>query len=169
MDTRLIAGEEPEMCQRLRICGYTILHIDQAMTLHDLAIDSFSQYWQRTERGGHALAEISTMFRDTVIPLWQHESRKNLFHASVLVGLFGIGLVMSLFLKAWGPLLLSVGLFALLSVRSAWKARWKSTDKLTLLFYGFHSQFQHIPATFGQLSYFYHHWWGKRRRLIEYK
>ncbi len=165
----LIAGEEPEMCQRIRTCGYTILSIEQAMGLHDLAINSFSQYWRRTVRGGHAYAEVSTMFQDTDIPLWQRESRKNLFRASVLVGLFGIGLVMSLFLKAWWPLLLSVSLFALLSVRSAWRARWKSTNKLTLLLYGFHSQFQQIPIALGQLSYFYYRWRGKRRRLIEYK
>ncbi len=165
----LIAGEEPEMCQRIRTRGYTILHIKQVMTKHDLAINSFSQYWQRTERGGHAYAEVSTMVQDTAIPLWQRESSKNIFNASALVGLFGIGLVMSLFLTAWWPLLLSVGLFALLSVRSAWRARWKSTNKLTLFLYGFHSQFQHIPIAFGQLSYFYHRWRGKRRRLIEYK
>ena len=165
----LIAGEEPEMCQRIRTRGYTILHIDQPMALHDLGIFRFSQYWQRTERGGHAYAEISTMFKNTAIPLWQHESRKNLFHATLLVILFVIGLFTSLFLTAWWPLLISVGLFALLSIRSAWKARWKSTNKFTLFLYGLHSQFQHIPIAFGQLSYFYHRWRGKRRHLIEYK
>ncbi|MBE9561274.1 MAG: glycosyltransferase family 2 protein, partial [Proteobacteria bacterium] len=108
----LIAGEEPEMCQRIRTCGYTILHIDQPMTLHDLAINKFSQYWHRTERGGYAFAEVSTMFQDTSFPLWHHESRKNLLHVSALAAIFGIGLIMSLFLKAWLPLLLSVGLLA---------------------------------------------------------
>ncbi len=37
----LIAGEEPEMCQRLMAVGYTIRHIDHPMALHDLAITAF--------------------------------------------------------------------------------------------------------------------------------
>jgi len=165
----LIAGEEPEMCQRIRAHGYIILHIDKPMTLHDLAITHWSQYWQRTVRGGHAYAEISTLLRDTAIPLWQKESRQNFFKASVLTGLFILGFIMTLFLKSFIPLGISLLLFLLLSLRSAIKARWKSSNPLTLFLYGLHSQFQHIPIALGQLSFYYHHWRGKRRRLIEYK
>ncbi|OQW90972.1 MAG: glycosyl transferase family 2, partial [Beggiatoa sp. IS2] len=52
----LIAGEEPEMCQRMQAKGYVVLHIDAPMTLHDLAIHSWSQYWRRAVRSGHAMA-----------------------------------------------------------------------------------------------------------------
>lgn len=51
-----IAGEEPEMCVRLRALGWRILRIDQQMTLHDANIMRFSQWWQRTRRGGYAFA-----------------------------------------------------------------------------------------------------------------
>ncbi len=166
---QLIAGEEPEMCQRIRVSGYLILHIDQPMALHDLAITRWSQYWQRAIRTGHAYAEISTLLRDTAIPLWQQESRKNFFNASVLIGIFIVGFIMTLFLKSFIPLGTSLFLFLLLSVRSAIKARWKSTKPLTLFLYGIHSQFQQILIALGQLSYHYHHWRGQRRRLIEYK
>ena len=37
-DEALIAGEEPEMCRRMRGLGWTILHVDRAMTGHDLAM-----------------------------------------------------------------------------------------------------------------------------------
>jgi glycosyltransferase involved in cell wall biosynthesis len=37
-DETLIAGEEPEMCRRIRSRGYVIQHLDLAMTRHDLAI-----------------------------------------------------------------------------------------------------------------------------------
>ncbi|WP_245638545.1 glycosyltransferase family 2 protein [Hydrogenophaga palleronii] len=53
----LIAGEEPELCVRLRGAGWRIHRLDQEMTLHDAAITRWSQWWQRTVRAGHAFAE----------------------------------------------------------------------------------------------------------------
>jgi cellulose synthase/poly-beta-1,6-N-acetylglucosamine synthase-like glycosyltransferase len=120
-------------------------------------------------RGGHAYAEVSTLLRDTATPLWQQESRQNFFKATVLTGIFILGFIMTLFLKSFIPLSISLLLFLLLSIRSAIKARWKSSHHMTLFLYGLHSQFQHIPIALGQLSFYYHHWRGKRRRLIEYK
>lgn len=64
----LIAGEEPELCRRMRQQGHVILHIDTPMTLHDLAIHKFSAYWKRTFRAGHAYAEISNRFKGTEDP-----------------------------------------------------------------------------------------------------
>jgi len=53
----LIAGEEPELCLRLRQRGWKILRVDAEMTLHDAAITRFSQWWRRAVRAGHAYAE----------------------------------------------------------------------------------------------------------------
>ncbi|WP_368188411.1 glycosyltransferase family 2 protein [Aestuariibius sp. HNIBRBA575] len=53
----LIAGEEPEMCVRLRAKGWKIWRIDVEMALHDAAMTRFSQYWKRARRSGHAFAE----------------------------------------------------------------------------------------------------------------
>lgn len=53
----LIAGEEPEFCLRMRALGWTVWRIDAEMTLHDAAMTRFSQWWQRTRRGGFAAAE----------------------------------------------------------------------------------------------------------------
>jgi GT2 family glycosyltransferase len=52
-----IAGEEPELCVRLRAAGWTILRIDAEMTLHDAAMTRFGQFWARARRSGHAWAE----------------------------------------------------------------------------------------------------------------
>lgn len=57
----LIAGEEPEMCVRLRAKGWQIWRLDAEMTLHDAAMTRFSQWWKRTRRGGHAAAEGMAM------------------------------------------------------------------------------------------------------------
>jgi GT2 family glycosyltransferase len=53
----LIAGEEPELCVRLRAHGYRIERLDVAMTLHDAAMTRFGQWWRRNVRAGHAYAE----------------------------------------------------------------------------------------------------------------
>jgi GT2 family glycosyltransferase len=57
-DARVIAGEEPELCLRLRRNGWSAHRIDHEMTLHDAAITSFSAWWRRTVRAGHAYAEL---------------------------------------------------------------------------------------------------------------
>lgn len=53
----LIAGEEPELCVRLRAAGWTVHRIDREMTLHDADMTRFSQFWKRAKRAGHAYAE----------------------------------------------------------------------------------------------------------------
>lgn len=53
----LIAGEEPELCLRLRAVGGEVWRIDAEMVLHDAALLRFGQWWRRTVRAGHAFAE----------------------------------------------------------------------------------------------------------------
>ncbi|NDW02679.1 glycosyltransferase family 2 protein [Salipiger sp. PrR002] len=51
-----IAGEEPELCVRLRTCGWSIWRLDEEITLHDADMHSWRQWWQRSRRGGSACA-----------------------------------------------------------------------------------------------------------------
>ena len=53
----LIAGEEPELCLRLRAAGWEVWRLDAEMTLHDAAMTRLSQWWRRARRAGHAAAE----------------------------------------------------------------------------------------------------------------
>jgi GT2 family glycosyltransferase len=53
----LIAGEEPDLCLRLRGLGYRVLRIDAEMTLHDAAMTRAGQWWRRMIRSGYAAAE----------------------------------------------------------------------------------------------------------------
>lgn len=57
----LIAGEEPEMCVRLRAAGWKIWRIDAEMTLHDAAMTRLGQFFSRARRAGHAWAEGATL------------------------------------------------------------------------------------------------------------
>ncbi len=53
----LIAGEEPELCVRLRARGWQIWMLDSEMALHDAAILHFGQWWRRSIRTGYAYAQ----------------------------------------------------------------------------------------------------------------
>jgi len=53
----LIAGEEPDLCHRIRLNGWRIRRIAGDMTVHDAAMLRFSQWWQRNRRSGYATAE----------------------------------------------------------------------------------------------------------------
>jgi len=53
----IIAAEDDEVCLRIRQKGWKILRIDAEMTLHDMAMTRFGQWWKRSVRTGHAYAE----------------------------------------------------------------------------------------------------------------
>lgn len=74
----LVAGEEPELCVRLRERNWRIWRIDAEMSSHDAAIGSFSQWWRRTLRAGHAFAEVSTLHRRSQKNIWRRETLRAL-------------------------------------------------------------------------------------------
>jgi GT2 family glycosyltransferase len=53
----LIAGEEHELCVRLRKAGWRIWSLDRDITLHDAAITRFDQWWLRALRSGYTFAQ----------------------------------------------------------------------------------------------------------------
>ncbi|MEL7238668.1 MAG: glycosyltransferase, partial [Planctomycetota bacterium] len=72
-DPTMIAGEEPEMCIRLRAKGWTLARLGAEMTLHDAAMTSWRQWWNRNKRAGHAYAETL----DRHPPIGKKEVRSN--------------------------------------------------------------------------------------------
>lgn len=74
----LIAGEEPEMCLRLRRAGWTIARLDAEMTRHDAAMLRFSQWWTRSRRAGHAFAEGAALHGAGPERFWVRETRRAL-------------------------------------------------------------------------------------------
>jgi len=168
-DETLIAGEEPELCRRIIGMGGRILHVDRAMTGHDLAITRVGQYWRRAMRAGHAYAEVSERFRGTENPFWVEEARRNRTRAMVVMGLVLGGVIASVaMLRAW-PILVVAGAFLVVVLRTAWKARWKGGDWVGLGMYGVHSHLQQVPIFFGQVRFGWNRRRGVRAGLVEYK
>lgn len=165
----LIAGEEPDLCRRMRASGDQILHIDVPMTGHDLAMTHFSQYWRRAVRSGHAYAEIADRYRNTPDPFWKKEARANLVRGLFYL-LSGVALVVaSIVLRSPIPILAGFIGLAILAMRTALSSRWKGVSWDTLLLFGFHSHLQQVPVMQGQILYILGRWRKQDTKLIEYK
>jgi GT2 family glycosyltransferase len=166
-DETLIAGEEPELCQRIRAAGHAILHIDSPMTLHDLGIRSLRAWWRRAFRAGHAYAEVSQRTAAAGRPLWIAETRRNLVHGSAVAA---APLALAATLGA-GPLPFAALALAGLGVlaRTYRRCAWKSGSRLTRALYALHSHAQQVPILCGQLAYRLDRRLGRRRSLIEYR
>ena len=60
----MVAGEEPELCRRIRDSGEKIWRLDHPMALHDAAMLRFSQWWKRSKRTGFSYAHRVSIGRD---------------------------------------------------------------------------------------------------------
>lgn len=80
----LIAGEEPELCVRLRQAGWLIHRLDAEMTLHDADMTRFGQWWKRSKRAGHAFAEGAWLHGAPPEQHWVRETRRAVFWGGLL-------------------------------------------------------------------------------------
>ena len=83
-DPSLIAGEEPDLCLRLRRAGWRIERIAAEMALHDAAMTRFSQFWRRARRAGHAFAEGQWRHRHGPEAHYRRETRRALMWGAAL-------------------------------------------------------------------------------------
>jgi len=172
-DDGLVAGEEPELCQRLRARGWKIVHVDRPMTGHDLAITGFVPYCRRARRTGHAYAEIAERFRRTDTPLWTREARHNRLHAAALLAL-AVGAPLAAAVGASPtPLVIGVAIAALLVLRTAARTRARIPPEAagpgTRLLHAVHSHVQQIPIALVQIHHILERRTGRRRHLAGYK
>ncbi|KAA0970579.1 glycosyltransferase [Aureimonas fodinaquatilis] len=157
----LIAGEEPELCVRLRAAGWQVHRIDHEMTRHDAAMTRFGQWWKRNVRAGHAFAEVSRMHRDTPTGIWRRNVRGAVLWAGIIPA---IVLAITLLVHPAGLLLL--GVYPAQIARMAMRAgasrpeNWQHSAFLVL---------GKFPELQGILQYEWNRLTGKRQRLIEYK
>lgn len=82
-DPALIAGEEPDLCHRLRRVGWTVRRIDAEMTLHDAGMTRAAQWWARAKRSGWATAEAWRR-RGRSDPRLRRQALSNVFWAQPL-------------------------------------------------------------------------------------
>ncbi|MDZ7923090.1 MAG: glycosyltransferase [Marinagarivorans sp.] len=80
----VIAGEEPEMCVRIRALGYKIYRLETDMTLHDANIRHFLQWWKRSVRCGFAYAQGAFLHGKKPERHWVKEALRACFWGGLL-------------------------------------------------------------------------------------
>jgi glycosyltransferase involved in cell wall biosynthesis len=159
-DERLICGEEPEMCVRLRSRGWQIRRIDHEMTLHDAAMTRWSQWWKRAVRSGHGYAELGEMHDG----MWSREKRSILFWG----GLLPAAALLS------APTTFGMGLSLLLAypvqiARVSMRRRARGDALHHAALYGTSCVLGKVPEFAGMTKYWWNRSCGTRSALIEYK
>jgi len=160
----LIAGEEPELCVRLRANGGRVLRLPAEMTLHDAAMTRFRQWWTRNVRAGHAFAEVSHLHADSPFGIWRREARSN----------WAWGVFVPAIAIVAAPFTLGMSLVVLLAYPALYfkirrGRRQRGDEPATASLYARYCVLSKFPQAMGQARYWRNRVSGRRNRLIEYK
>lgn len=159
----LIAGEEPEMCYRMRQLGWKIMRLDAEMTLHDAAMTHFGQWWKRNVRAGHAYAESYALHGHESEKFRKKETRSIVVWA-VLIPLIIILLTIieDDFISLW-----LIYPFQILRLAFQYKSK---LDSFYLgLIYATSNVVGKWPQFMGVTTFLKNYAYGKQGNLIEYK
>jgi glycosyltransferase involved in cell wall biosynthesis len=162
-DPGLIAGEEPDMCYRMRKAGYRVLRIDREMTRHDAAMLHFAQFWKRNLRAGHAGAEGSRRRPEDAY------ARRSV-RSNYVYGLFVPGFALLFALPSRGASLFALALYAVSFARNRrYRMIAHGDSAADANLYSVYTVLGKIPQAFGVLQFHWNRLLGKRTQLIEYK
>jgi GT2 family glycosyltransferase len=171
-DPTAAAGEEPELCQRLRRKGWKVWRIEAEMTRHDLGMTRFRQWWRRQYRSGYNGLDILTRFPGEDRLFADDLIRSRVWGIGWPLVVVGAGLIAGLIA---GPLvalivaILAAGTMPLQILRLAWKVRGRVDGPRTALAYGTLTMLAKWANLAGQIGYTLDRRRGKMARLIEYK
>jgi glycosyltransferase involved in cell wall biosynthesis len=159
---QLIAGEEPELCVRLRKCGWQVWRLNSEMTLHDAAITKFGQWWKRTVRSGYAFAEGAYLHGAPPERHWVRESRRSLMWG-LIIPVFAMltGII------SWQYTMMVALIYPLQIGRLMLKNKQESKPyPLEIAVFSVLGKFAEV---YGQLKFYYQRLFSMPAQLIEYK
>ncbi len=159
----MIAGEEPELCYRLRRSGWRVHRIDHAMTYHDAAMTRFSQWLKRTARAGYAYAARAALHFKAGDRYCLKENARIFFWAFVLPV---ATLALSLSLSAWFALLLLAYPLQLVRLLASFEASRRETGWRRYCMFLVLSKW---PEFGGQVLFAARVLRGQTQTIIEYK
>lgn len=157
----LIAGEEPELCLRLRAAGWKVWRLPDEMAWHDAAMMRFGQWWWRAVRGGYAYAEGAYLHGSSTERHGVVESRRIWWWAALLPALIFLAVMLA---GSWGFVLLVV--YPLQVVRLARRGKRSAIENLAWALFNVLGKF---PQLIGQLRFHSARLAAGAARLIEYK
>lgn len=160
----LIAGEEPELCVRLRQNGWKIFRLDAEMTLHDAQMTRLGQWWKRATRAGHAYAEGSWLHGGEPERHWVKETRS--------IWLWGLFIPLLALGTAWlthGLSLLLLLVYPLQFIRTFLSLRRQNLSSKNAALYALSCTVGKFAQVEGALSFLRTRLKGSQSTLIEYK
>jgi GT2 family glycosyltransferase len=157
---RLIAGEEPELCVRLREKGWKLWRLNAEMTRHDMAMTRFAQWWLRNVRAGHAYAEVSQLHQTSPFGIWRREKLRAAFWGGLLPAAIFVG-------AAIHPLALTGALAYLVQICRIAFARGPASSKSWT--YGLFVMIAKFAEFQGLVTFYSRQWRRYATTLIEYK
>ena len=156
----LIAGEESDLCIRIRRNKLKIWRLDAEMALHDSAMTRFSQWLRRSIRSGYAFANGAHLHGSEPERHWLWESRRAMVWGLYLpLCLFGL-----MTMTPWAALgwLLYPAQFVRQTLRSTGTPR----RRATLAFFQLLGRF---PRSWGQIRFLIDRLLHRKARIIEHK
>lgn len=167
-DDSFVAGEEPELCARIRQAQYRVERLDAEMTLHDAAMSDFSQWWKRTERSGYAYMLHSVKHGKAGTRLAKSKELKSItFWGGGCFVALGLSLGLSSY---WPAALYLVGVLlqvVRMSLRPSPAAR--EYGRAAAAKYAFFLMLGKIPQLIGAVKAYLKTVSGKEHTLLEYK
>jgi GT2 family glycosyltransferase len=163
-DPGVIAGEDDEMCVRLRKAGWKIVRIDAEMSRHDMAMTHFGQWWKRSFRTGYAFAEGAALHGAPPERHFVRQVRSTLFW-----GLFVPLLVLALAWPTSGASVLLLLGYVLMFVRIYQGRRRRGDTPGDCRLYAFFCVLGKFPQSLGVLQYWIGRLRGRRSAIIEYR
>ena len=156
----LIAGEEPELCVRLREKGWKIWRLDAEMTQHDAAMSRFGQWWVRSVRSGYGFAEVARLHKASPFRIWARAIPSAIFWGCFLPATIIVGGLIH-------PLLLCAALIYPLKV--CWIAIRRGIASADVWTYAGLTMLAKFAQTRGILKFYWRSSRGQSSKLIEYK
>jgi glycosyltransferase involved in cell wall biosynthesis len=166
----IIAGEEPDLCIRLRQAGWRIRRIDAEMTRHDAAMTRFSQWWKRSKRSGHAFAELLERHGPNAEPRWRVQVNSILLWGGIVPGVALLCALIAFARPAFGWFaLLALLAYPAQIARIGWR-KWRGGASFGFAFASaFFLMLGKIPQLSGVLLYRRSRASAQAPRIIEYK
>jgi GT2 family glycosyltransferase len=158
--SRLIAGEEPELCIRLREKGWKIWRLDADMTRHDVNIMSLVQWWTRFVRCGHAYAEVYWLHRKSRFGIYRRETARTVFWGGFVPFVIVMGTLFHPFLL-WGALVYPLEV--------CWIALRRGITRSESWIYALFMTLAKFAEFQGVLKFIWRRWRSQDIELIEYK
>ena len=171
-DPAVAAGEEPELCWRLRKAEWTVHRLPVEMTVHDIAMHRFGQWWRRQVRFGRASLQVSKLCEGPGAPYVRQVRSARLWTAGWLVAT-AVAVAVGWWFGGAAGVAIAAALALLAPVAQAIRIAARNRSRLgglrVAIGYGSLMMLSKWAEAAGQVNYVLDHASGRRTRLIEYK